>query len=161
MSIGSLYQYFPNKDAILAEPLTRHLAPQKALPGPTDRERPLVDVVGDMVRAAVEHHREDPRLLRLMIEEGPRSPALIEHLGELRLARVGALRELLASHPEVVIQDIETAAAIIDAGVELIVHQLAAAPAPIAAERLEHELVAMLTRYLTDPEAGHPPHPGT
>jgi AcrR family transcriptional regulator len=161
VSIGSLYQYFPNKDAILAELLTRHLAPQNAVPSPTDRTRPLVDVVRDMVRAALEHHREDPRLLRLMIEEGPRSRALVEQVGGLRVARVGALHDLLASHPEVVVEDIETAAAIIDAGVELIVHQLAAAPAPVAAERLERELVAMLTRYLTggDVTTGGPSHP--
>ncbi|NLU73397.1 TetR/AcrR family transcriptional regulator [Streptomyces sp. HNM0575] len=161
VSIGSLYQYFPNKDAVLAELLTRHLAPQRVVPGPEDRTRPLVDVVRDIVLAALEHHRDDPRLLRLMIEEGPRSRALVEQIGELRVARVGALHELLASHPEVIVEDVETAAAIIDAGVELIVHQLAAAPAPLAAERLERELVAMLMRYLTGTglTADGPPHP--
>jgi AcrR family transcriptional regulator len=149
VSIGSLYQYFPNKDAILAELLTRHLAPQEAAPGPGDVARPLVDVVRDMVRAAIGHHREDPRLLRLMMEEGPRSRALIEQIGDVRAARVGALDDLLAHHPEVVVDDVGTAAAIIDAGVELIVHQLVAAPSTVAVERLESELVAMLTRYLT------------
>lgn len=149
VSIGSLYQYFPNKDAILAELLTRHLAPQHDVPGPEDRTRPLADVVRDMVRAAVDHHREDPRLLRLMIEDGPRSRALIEQISELSTARVGALHGFLANHPEVVVDDVETAAAIIDAGIELIVHQLVAAPTPVAAERLEHELVAMLMRYLS------------
>lgn len=161
VSIGSLYQYFPNKDAILAELLTRHLAPQHVVTGPEDRTRPLALVVRDMVHAAVEHHREDPRLLRLMIEEGPRSRALVEQIGELRVVRASALHDLLAGHPEVVVEDIETAAAIIDAGVELIVHQLVAAPEPVAAERLERELVAMLTRYLTgtDVTTDGPPPP--
>lgn len=151
VSIGSLYQYFPNKDAILAELLVVHLAPQTAMVGPADRARPLVEVLGDLVRAAVEHHREDPRLLRLMIEEAPRSPALIKQIGALRAAKIDVLRGLLVNHPEVLVEDVETAAAIIDAGVELIVHQLCAAPSPTPPERLERELVAMLTRYLTGP----------
>ena len=161
VSIGSLYQYFPNKDAILAELLTRHLAPQHAVPGAADQTRPLVDVVRDMVHAAVEHHRDDPRLLRLMIEEGPRSRALVEQIGELRKARVSALYDLLTRHPEVLVEDVETAAAIIDAGVEVIVHQLLATPTTIAADRLERELAAMLTRYLTgtDPTTNGRPHP--
>ena len=91
VSIGSLYQYFPNKDAILAELLVRHI----------DRGRweqadhldlspgSLETVVRALVRDAVDAHRDDPKLLRIMIEEGPFSDEV-----RSTLARHGAQRLL-------------------------------------------------------------------
>ena len=37
----------------------------------------------------MEHHRDDRRLLRLMMEEGPRSDALMTQIGELRVYLTG------------------------------------------------------------------------
>ncbi|MFG1608933.1 TetR/AcrR family transcriptional regulator [Actinoplanes sp. NPDC049265] len=146
VSIGSLYQYFPNKDAILASLLTRHLdagmAAQRATAGAD-----LADVLRSHVRAAIDNHRDDPRLLRLMIEQAPFSPELIRRIETYSQQRVEQTRALLENHPQVRVADTTTAAELIVATVEMVVHQLVIAQ--VDTERLENEMVAMLTRYLT------------
>ena len=147
VSIGSLYQYFPNKDAILASLLVRHLdagmAAQRRTAGP---ER-LADIVRQIVRTAIANHQDDPRLLRLLIEQAPFSPELIRRLETYQRERVAETRQLLVSHPEVRVADTATAAQLVVATVEMGVHQLVVAQ--VDAESLENEMVAMLTSYLT------------
>ncbi|ADJ47726.1 TetR family transcriptional regulator [Amycolatopsis mediterranei S699] len=151
ISIGSLYQYFPNKDAILAELLTRHLddgtaALAKLLAGPLPG--PIEEVFRVFVRLAVEAHLDDPHLLRMLREQAPRSNELIERLDGLKRTMVDHTRVLLEGHPEVHVADTATAARLIFATVELAVHDLLAEPDPTDARRLEDEMVAMLTRYV-------------
>jgi AcrR family transcriptional regulator len=149
VSIGSLYQYFPNKDAILAELMVRHLdrgswPPDglELLPGN------LETVVRGLVRDAINNHRDDPRLLRIMIEEGQLSEELratIMRHSELRVAQV---RDVFARHPDVHVQDLDTAADLVVFTVELNTHRLAAFPQAGALDTVENELVDMVTRYL-------------
>ncbi|MFJ4623844.1 TetR/AcrR family transcriptional regulator [Streptomyces sp. NPDC088812] len=150
MSIGSLYQYFPNKDAVLAELLIRHIdrgtwtrADQLDLSPGT-----LEEVARTLVRDAIDNHRDDPQLLRIMIEEAPVSRELLDAIDRHGRDRVGQVREVLAQHPDVRVEDLDTAAELILTAVELSTHKLMADPRGISVERLENELVAMLTRYL-------------
>src|SRR6202000_1755714 len=72
ISIGSLYQYYPNKDAILAELLARHLdAGAAAMSRRRDGELPesLEEIIRLFVRTSIENHLDDPHLLRVMIEQ--------------------------------------------------------------------------------------------
>lgn len=150
ISIGSLYQYFPNKDAILAELLIQHVdrgrwteADQLDLsPGS------LQTTVRALVRDAIDNHRDDPRLLRIMIEEAPLSQELLDTVDRHGKLRVGQVRELLARHPDVRVRDLDTAAELILFTVEMNTHKLMADPRSIAIETVENELVDMVTRYL-------------
>ncbi|MFI6497831.1 TetR/AcrR family transcriptional regulator [Nonomuraea typhae] len=152
ISIGSLYQYYPNKDAILVELLVRHLDAGKAdltrlsETGPPDS---LEEIVRLYVRTAIENHHDDPQLLRIMMEQAPRSHTLLEMVSRDEQERVAYMRELFDRHPQVRVADTETAARLTVSTVKLVVHQLTAAPDPIDIPRFENELVAMLTRYLT------------
>lgn len=151
ISIGSLYQYYPNKDAILAELLTRHLDGDRAtetLRQHKDRPAPLEDIVRMFVRTVIENHLDDPELLRIMIEQAPRSGELLERVTRLEWEMISDLRDLLERHPEVHVHDKDTAARLVAFTVELTVHQLIAAPGSIDTTRLENELVAMITGYL-------------
>lgn len=152
ISIGSLYQYYPNKDAILVELLTRHLdAGMAAMERRRFEELPdsLEEFIRSYVRTVTENHLDDPQLLRVMLEQGPRSPELLERISHSVRASITHLQDLLDRHPEVHVGDTHTAARLIVATVELVTHQLVAAPDPVDIHRLENELVAMLTRYLT------------
>jgi AcrR family transcriptional regulator len=152
ISIGSLYQYYPNKDAILAELLTRHLDAGLAgisLRALEDPPEPLEEIVRGFVRAAIANHLDDPQLLRIMIEQAPRSAELMERISTGERTLVGHLRDLLDRHPEARVHDRETAARLVVATVELTVHTLIAAPDSVDVTRLENELVAMATGYLT------------
>jgi AcrR family transcriptional regulator len=150
ISIGSLYQYFPNKDAILAELLVRHIdrgvwtqADQLDLSTGT-----LAATVRALVRDAIDNHRDDPQLLRIMIEEAPLSRELLDTIDRHAKMRVGQVRDLLARHPDVRVRDLDTAAELIVFTVELNTHKLMADPRTIPVETFENELVDMVTRYL-------------
>ena len=150
VSIGSLYQYFPNKDAILAALLVRHVdrgtwadAEQLDLaPGS------LEATVRALVRDAIENHDEDPRLLRIMIQEAQHSPELAEAVARHGEQRVAQVRDLFARHPDVGVEDLDTAAELIVFTVEVNTHRLMAFPQNTTVERFENELVGMMTRYL-------------
>ncbi|HUQ54994.1 TetR/AcrR family transcriptional regulator [Lentzea sp.] len=150
VSIGSLYQYFPNKDAILAELMVRHIdrgawhqADELDLSPGT-----LEAVVRALVRDAVDNHRDDPRLLRIMLEEGQVSTELRETIVRHGERRVAEVRDLFARHPDVRVRDLDAAAELIVFTVEINTHRLAAFPQGLAIETVESELVDMVTRYL-------------
>ncbi|MET1075199.1 MAG: TetR/AcrR family transcriptional regulator [Umezawaea sp.] len=152
VSIGSLYQYYPGKDAILVELLSRHLDD-----GAAAVERLLADglpatiggIVAVFVRLAIENHRDDAQLLRVLSEEVPRSPGLAEKMARGERERVVFVRDLLDDHPEVRVADTTTAARLVVSTVAFVVHHTIASPDPVDVTRFEDELVAMLTGYLT------------
>ncbi|MCX2730165.1 TetR/AcrR family transcriptional regulator [Saccharopolyspora sp. NFXS83] len=152
ISIGSLYQYFPNKDAILVELLTRHL--DDGLRNTRERlPEELPDSVEEtirlFVRAAIDNHLDDPKLLRIMLEEAPRSQALLDKIARVERIHITYARDLIEQHPAVRVDDPHTAARLVVSTVELVVHRLIAASDPVDIPSFENELVAMLTRYLT------------
>ncbi|NSC24005.1 TetR/AcrR family transcriptional regulator [Streptomyces albus subsp. chlorinus] len=157
VSIGSLYQYYPNKDAILLELMTMHLdAGMDISRQQRDDELPdaLEDIIRGQVRAAIHNHRHDPNLLRIMFEQTPRSPELLEKIARNEREHVAFAERLLARHPEVRVEDTHVAARLLVSTVERVVHHLIAEPDTIDAHRLEDQLVAMLTAYLTAPPKG-------
>ncbi|MEU2723620.1 TetR/AcrR family transcriptional regulator [Streptomyces smyrnaeus] len=152
ISIGSLYQYYPNKDAILVELLNRHLESgvsatrRRMTEGLPDS---LEEFVRSVVRTSIENHLDDPQLLRVLAEQAPRSPELLEKVAQHERERVAYIQELFERHPEVRVEDVYLAARLFVSTAELLIHQLIAAPDPVDGARLENELVVMLTRYLT------------
>ncbi|CDO09061.1 TetR/AcrR family transcriptional regulator [Mycolicibacterium cosmeticum] len=151
VSIGSLYQYFPNKDAIVAELASRHLdagvttaAQRRSLYGPASLEQ----VIGDIVGAAIDNHRQDPEFLRVLVEQAPRSHELLVRVAQRRTESIEAMREILAAHPEVAVVDTEAAARLVVITVESVVHHALAAPQTLETADLSRHLVDMLTRYL-------------
>ncbi|WP_177164880.1 hypothetical protein [Streptomyces sp. 2112.3] len=107
------------------------------------------------VHLSIENHLDDPQLLRVTAEQTPRSPELLEKTSRYQQARTTYVRELIENHPESRVDDIHIAARLVVSTVELLVHQLAAAPDPLDPARLENELIAMVTRYLTGGPQGH------
>ncbi|UOX90174.1 TetR/AcrR family transcriptional regulator [Amycolatopsis sp. FBCC-B4732] len=151
ISIGSLYQYFPNKDSILAELLVRHLDDGTAATERIQRGElpgPIEEIFRVFVRGAIETHLDDPQLLRLLMEQAPRSKELLDKVERLKQGLVGYVQELFDHHPEVRVTDTETAARLCVTTTELVVHQLIADHEPVDLRKLENELVAMLTRYV-------------
>jgi AcrR family transcriptional regulator len=77
VNIGSLYQYFPNKEAIVAELQRRHIAQtREKLRSALDSlytQRTLQEALEVLVRAMTEEHLIEPAVHRAIAEELPRS----------------------------------------------------------------------------------------
>ncbi|NYI99085.1 AcrR family transcriptional regulator [Streptomonospora nanhaiensis] len=93
-SIGTLYQYFPNKEAMLLALTERHVedaerAATAALAGLRAEEPDRRRAVRTLVESVAEVHRERPGLHRLMYRYTPRPREAVERL-EGTYARVAA-----------------------------------------------------------------------
>ncbi len=89
VSVGSVYEYFPNKQAILDVIIDRHLEAGEALLAETAGEvtGPVApdSVVAALVSGFIRLHSNDPRLHRALSGEVPISPT--------QRARIAALRD--------------------------------------------------------------------
>ncbi|AXI04004.1 TetR/AcrR family transcriptional regulator [Aquirhabdus parva] len=74
VSIGSLYQYFPSKEALVTAVIERHTQALSQIVGSAllkVAEHPIAIGVRELVVAAIEAHRIDPDLHRILAEEVP------------------------------------------------------------------------------------------
>jgi AcrR family transcriptional regulator len=79
VSIGSLYQYFPGKEALVAAVIDHHN--QEIMQVVRDAmaeitSQPIKKAVRRLVAAAIEAHRVDPKLHRVLAEQIPRTGRL-------------------------------------------------------------------------------------
>ncbi|MEH2691032.1 TetR/AcrR family transcriptional regulator [Bradyrhizobium diazoefficiens] len=79
VSVGSLYQYFPGKEALVAAVIDRHNEEimgivRSALTEVADM--PIEKAVRKLVSVAIEAHRIDPKLHRVLAEQIPRTGQL-------------------------------------------------------------------------------------
>ena len=75
VSVGSLYQYFPSKEALVAAVIDRHSQEvMQAVRGEFAGalELPIEQAVRKLVAVAVKAHRIDPKLHRVLSEQIPR-----------------------------------------------------------------------------------------
>lgn len=154
LSIGSLYQYFPNKDAILVELVRRHVDEgTAALAGrlaALTRRPSLENLIGVVVDAMLDNHVGDPRLHQVLFEEAPRPRELLDELHAIEEAAVGAVEGVLRADPAVRVADTAMAARLVVAAVESLVHRyVSSRPDDLDVAPFRGELLAMLTRYLT------------
>jgi AcrR family transcriptional regulator len=153
VSIGSLYEYFPNKDALLVALMERHVRDGEAIIAgvqiPLDSD--LAGAVRQFVRAMVEFHARDSALHRVLFEEAPLPPLIRRRLTAIETQVTERVRILLENNPEVRRRDTALAAAVVVQTVESLTHKLVLyADAPL--EPYVEEMVALLSSYLrTDP----------
>jgi AcrR family transcriptional regulator len=149
VSVGSLYQYFPNRDALVMAVAREHAARMLALlqAAAPALDAPLEHVVAGLVRAMFHAHRSEPELHRaLTLAPVPRGPGPVRgHPGH----GAGALvRALLVRHRErLVVADLDAAAWLCVNLVEATVHA-AQMEGRLDDLALEREVCAMLARYL-------------
>src|SRR5262245_36908702 len=79
VSVGSLYQYFPSKEALVAAVIQRHQQDlQRVARGmlPKVERQSLQQAMRSVVAAAIAAHRSDPKLHRVLAEQLPRTGKL-------------------------------------------------------------------------------------
>jgi AcrR family transcriptional regulator len=156
VSIGSLYQYYPNKDAVLVALVGRHLDEGVAVLGPLleglrDDPPPLGEGIRRLVDAMVALHRERPKLHRVLFEEAPRPPALRRRLTALTAASTAVVASYLRACGDQLApgRDPELAARMVVQVVETVTHELVIRPADgVSVDTYILETVALVTGYL-------------
>lgn len=154
VSIGTLYQYFSSKEALVRALVQRHTAEMLALLAAHVgdlRDAPLPEAIRTYVRAMLRAHAVAPDLHRVLVHEAIQS--CFDCIQDSD-ARARALVRVFLAHRQAEIRprDLDTATFVLVTSVEAVTHAavltgLAADPARLA--RLEDELVALVTSYLT------------
>ncbi len=152
VSIGSLYQYFPTKEALVAAVIERHsnemmdvvrssLARVAALP--------VADAARELVRVFIEAHRIEPKLHRVLVEQTPRI-ANAEHVEKVDKEAITLVRAYLEAHrSEIVVDDLDMAAFIAVTCVEAMTHTaVQRRPELIEDPAFVEEVATFLVRYL-------------
>lgn len=153
VNIASIYQYFPNKDAILAELQRRHRSSVRhGLPDirpALQAQRSLRGRLKLIVDAAVRAHRVEPALHRAFAEELPRSVQRHDASDEADETRLwqAMLRPYLKNLP-----DADVAIFLCRVASEAAIHEaVSARPELLESPHFADELTTLLERYVRRP----------
>jgi AcrR family transcriptional regulator len=148
VNIASLYQYFPGKEAIVAELRRRHVEEQREAGMATLRElrgQSLEATVRTMVDMGIAVHTVAPRLHRVLTEELPPRHSRINAPDDPLLAEA-------RRHFDSLIDDVpnkELALWMVDTVGYAVIHRaLVERPDDVASGSIADELVTLLLRYL-------------
>jgi len=125
VSIGSLYQYYPSKEALVAAVVDRHMEEMmQLLRAAVDRVRgePVEVATREIVRVMIDAHRVDPRLHRALVEQVPRVGRL-ENVRAIDREAYTLIRAYLEAHrDELRVADLDVASFVCVATVEALTH---------------------------------------
>jgi AcrR family transcriptional regulator len=125
VSVGSLYQYFPSKEALVAAVIDRHHREiMQVVRGALAEvaSEPLEPAVRKLVAVAIEAHRVDPKLHRVLTEQIPRTGRL-ENVETFSRQNYALFRAYLEGHrDEVRAVDLELAAFVCVTSIEALTH---------------------------------------
>jgi AcrR family transcriptional regulator len=152
VSVGTLYQYFPNKAALASAVIDRNCEQfLTAFEQAIAHHDTLADCIRALVDFAIDARHTPPDLHRIVNELVPRL-GVAERTELVSRAAAQAVEAALRKHaneiaPEI---DLAVAATIIETMLEAIAHRIVLArPSHDGHEALARETVRMITRYLT------------
>lgn len=154
VSVGSLYQYFPNKDAILVALAERHIdegfALVRELLVEALQEAPPAELLlRRFIVAMVALHENEPELHRVLFEEVPLPASVRRGLRKRENEFATEVCALLEAHPEVRMKEPRVTAYVLVHAVDSLVHNFVLhPPKDIDSEQLTEEVVRMLLRHL-------------
>lgn len=158
VSIGSLYQYFPGKEALVGAVIDRHTGQvmqlvREALAGVADH--PPARAARALVKVMIDAHRLDPKLHRVLVEQVPRVGRL-DRMQAIDREAMALVRTYLEAHrAEVGVTDFELAAFVCVTTVEALTHAAVVHRSEVLdddrAERYVEEVSRLLLGYLGVP----------
>jgi AcrR family transcriptional regulator len=152
VSIGSLYQYFPSKDALVAALADKHMNEMSEVIAETATKlwtAPLRTAVRELVAMMLRAHAVDPELHRALMEGIPRS-AVVSKLSDVEDRALALARGFLELHKdELRPKNLDLAAMLMVGTIEALTHgAVLHHPELLAAEELLEEMTELVVRYL-------------
>ena len=161
VSVGSLYQYFPSKEALVVAVAQRHrLEVSKVVRRAVAQlaSLSLEQAIRKLVAVAVDGHRVDPELHCVLSEQLPRTGALRDLDLANREAHALFRSYLESRRDELSVADVETAAFVCGTAIEALAHNAVLHDAKFrsdaAAEALVNETTRLIVGYLKRPGTG-------
>lgn len=154
VSVGSLYEYFPNKGAILVAIAQRQLdrmiaEVQRAIAEGEPRE-PLRELLSRFVETMLAVHESDPELHRVLFGEAPHPSELHACVLQMEETLAHTIEARLSACPEVATRDRDTAAHLVVQTVEALTHRYVHHGIhELGREAFVAEVVVLLRAYLT------------
>ena len=149
VSIGSLYQYFPNKLALVEAVRQRHFADVLAvLAAAADAAAPRGQRIAALVDGMIGVHARYPAAHRVLLEEAPRAEVGRRARDSFLVECYRAYEQLYLVNARRVPADVRTAARVLAAAVAGVVHD-AAHNGTLRASRVRGELLKLVDAYLS------------
>ena len=154
VSVGSLYQYYPGKEALVAAVIDRHNQEiMRVVRGALGEvaSQPVEKAVRRLVTVAIEAHRIDPKLHRVLAEQIPRTGRL-ENVEAFNRETYALFRAYLEGHSDELRSiDLDLAAFVCVTSIEALAHTAVLH----RSERLSGEAVERLVDEATRLVAGY------
>ena len=155
VSIGSLYQYFPSKEALVAAVIDRHMhASLQVVRAALVKvaTKPVEVAARELVSVMIDAHRVNPKLHRVLVEQTPRTGQL-ENIEAMEREAYAMVRAYLDAHrDELDVADLDLAAFVCVTAVEALTHAaIVSRPESLSgekAERLIDDVTRLVVRYL-------------
>jgi AcrR family transcriptional regulator len=155
VSIGSLYQYFPSKEALVAAVIDRHTQSIAEVTGRAllkAAAMPIEDAAREFVSVAIDGHRVNPKLHGVLAEQIPRVGRLNNIEANVRNG-YALIRSYLEAHrEEIEVEDLDLAAFIVVTVVEALTHAAVLRRPDILADekadRFVDDVTRLVVRYL-------------
>ena len=151
VSVGSLYQYFPSKEALVAAVIDRHNEEimgivRMALIEVADL--PVDKAVRRLVTVAIEAHRINPKLHRVLAEQIPRTGQLADVEAFNREVHNLVRTYLESRRKEMRRIDLELAAFICVSAIEAVAHNMVLNETEMPSDKMVRALVDETTRMV-------------
>ena len=155
VSIGSLYQYFPSKEALVAAVIDRHTQELSQVTRNAMvrmAARPIEAAAREFVSVAIDAHRVDPKLHAVLTEQIPRVGRLENVEANIREGYALVRGYLEAHRDEIDVADPDLAAFVCVTVVEALTHAaVLRRPDLLAGEKAQNfvdDVTHLLARYL-------------
>lgn len=152
VSIGSLYQYYPNKEALVTALCERHMAETTGMivaEVAALRDKPLDVAITGLIKALLRAHAAAPQLHRVLIESVPRITGF-ERVAQIDRMMIELIRaELERREERLRPENLEIAVFILVHSVQAVIHAAVLdRPRTLGDDALADEVTEMVLRYL-------------
>jgi AcrR family transcriptional regulator len=155
VSVGSLYQYFPNKDALIAALHKRHIEQMKAL---VERsfaramKSSLEEALRELIEGVVEAHRVEADLHRVFEQQLSGLDVVDAHDSFDRALEDRVIALLSRHRDELTVVDLRLAAYMLIHSSHALIHRVVIErPKGVSLKAATNEILFMMCAYLTGP----------